>query len=85
MKESISILEDLNVLILDFCHPKKALTEKTSFEELNMDSFDVVDFLLKVEEKYMITFDDEKILEIHTIQDVIDELDKSGKEELSNA
>lgn len=53
----------------------------TSFDELRMDSYAVVDFLTEVEKYFDIIIPDEKMLEIKTIQDVLDMIDESNKEE----
>ncbi len=52
----------------------------TSFEDLQMDSYAVVDFMLKVEEQFGIVLDDENLLRVKTIQDVLKVIQEDTEE-----
>lgn len=58
------------------------LKADTSFEELNMDEFSIVDFLMKVEEAFSVVFDDMKMLDVKTIQDVMDMIAENSQEDI---
>ncbi|SJZ83996.1 acyl carrier protein [Anaerorhabdus furcosa] len=55
---------------------KCEVMEETTFEELGLDSFGVVDFALGLEEKFGITFFDEELHDINTIKDMVDVLNR---------
>ncbi len=57
------------------------LKPDTTFEEMNMDSYAVVDFILKVEEHFNIVMQNEDILAFKSVQDVLDMIDRCSKEE----
>ncbi len=44
----------------------------TTFYELGMDSYDVVDFMLQLEGDYQITFRDEDFFDVERLQDAVD-------------
>lgn len=52
------------------------IKEETTFEELGLDSFGVVDFALGLEEALGITFFDEELHDINTIKDMADIVDR---------
>jgi acyl carrier protein len=52
-------------------HPA-AITADTSFRELGMSPYDVMDFMMKVEEKYGIVIDDARLLSVDSIRDAED-------------
>jgi|GEM_PF-491533 len=53
----------------------------TTFEEMGFDSYAVVDFILQVEEHFGIVFRDEEMLSLHSMQDVMDTIDRCMREE----
>ncbi len=53
----------------------------TTFVDLGMDSYEVVDFIVAVEEEYTIVIDDSRILELKSMQDVLDMIDQCKQEE----
>lgn len=85
MKCSVEYLAYLQSLITSYRHNQTEIKVDTTFDELGMDLYDVVDLILKVEEENDIVVANEDMLTMRTVQDLIEELDKSGKEELSNA
>ena len=46
-----------------------------------MDSYAVVDFMLKVEETFGIVLDNDMILKVKTVQDVLDLIQQDTEEE----
>lgn len=53
----------------------------TTFEDMHMDSYAKVDFMMKVEQHYDITFDDDVMLAAHSMKDVLDMIKKYKQEE----
>ncbi len=53
-----------------FDHAK--VSASTTFRELNMDSFEVFDFLMQVENKYGFLFGEEDLFDVETLQDAVD-------------
>ena len=53
----------------------------TTFVDLGMDSYEVVDFLVQVEKQFNIFIEEDKMLEFKTIQDVAETLDQCNQEE----
>jgi acyl carrier protein len=49
-----------------------AVTENSTFRELGMGPYDVMDFMLRVEEEYGIVIDDARLLSMNSIADVLD-------------
>lgn len=76
-------LASLSTILSEMRGVDAELKADTSFDELNMDEYDIVDFLMNVEEKIGISFDNAELLEVKTISDVMDMIDKNNQEELS--
>ena len=75
--ERLALLEELAQAYV----PKDLqFSSTTSFEDLNMDSYDIVDFLLKVEEQFHVVLENDAMMNIHTMQDVLNEIDNCQKE-----
>ncbi len=72
----------LETLAKTYDHNLAELSEETSFEDLHMDSYEAVDFLLKVEEKFGIVIGDDRMLEIRTMQDVLNTINECSQEEI---
>lgn len=70
----------LKALLKEYCQDQ-AVTPETTFAQLHMDSFALVDFMLKVEETFGIVLDNDKILKVKTIQDVLDLIRQDTEEE----
>ncbi len=78
----MNYLEVLDRLVSEYAPDHHHLTPETTFEELGMDGIDLVDFMLKVEEQFDIVVPDQKMLDLHSIQDVLDMISEStGQEE----
>ena len=66
----VSIME--NVLNIDGAD----ITEATDFkDDLGLDSLDIVELLLQLEEEYGIHFDDVDMTNITTVQDLLDAIE----------
>lgn len=74
-------LTDIESLISQYNHKGKEVTAATSFEELGMDSYEIVDFLLLVEKQFNVFIPEEKMLDLKTIGDVLDILERCSQEE----
>lgn len=47
------------------------ITRGSTMSELGLDSLDLVDVVLVIEEKLDVVFDDDDLIELHTIGDVV--------------
>ena len=52
------------------------LDTSANFKELGLDSLDIVELLLQLEEEYGIHFDDVDMTNIVTVQDLLDSIEK---------
>lgn len=57
------------------------LKADTTFEEMKTDEFEIVDFLMNVEEYYGFAFQQDEMLNVRSIQDVMNMIDKSMQED----
>lgn len=57
------------------------LKADTTFEEMKTDDFEIVDFLMSVEEYYGFAFQQDEMLNVRSIQDVMNMIDKSMQED----
>ena len=57
------------------------LKADTTFEELKMDDYEIVDFLMNVEEYYGFSFHENEMLEMNTMQNVMDMINKNMQED----
>lgn len=60
----------LKQLAGEYAKDKADIALDTTFEQLGMDSYEIVDFMLKVEEHFGIVIDDEKMLSMKSLDDV---------------
>jgi len=74
----------LKQLAMNYTTLPDDFTPDTPFTSIGMDSYDVVDFMLNVEEKFGITADDEVILSMNCIRDVEELIKHCMKEDESN-
>jgi len=65
-------LQIINDIIRDYLklHASTKLTLKTTFAELNTDSIDMVEIVMKLEDKYDISINDDMLLNVKTIEDI---------------
>lgn len=54
----------------------KEVTLDSNIKELGMDSLDVVDMLMDIEDKYGIEFENEEMTSLVTIRDVVNSVEK---------
>ena len=64
--------ELLRSLLAEKVKDEVEITPRTNLRELGIDSVDLVEILLKFEEKMNLTFEDEAMLKLSTVQDVLD-------------
>jgi acyl carrier protein len=67
----------LKRLAEDFSDNLDDFGAQTTFEDLRMDSYAVVDYLLEVEKEFSIVLNDDEILQLRSIQDVLDTIEQS--------
>lgn len=77
-------LEFLKQLAMKYGHIPMFFSGDTTLESLGMDSYDVVDFMLEVEQAYGITADDDSLLSVKTVGDVLALINQCMKEEETN-
>lgn len=64
--------ELLRSLLAEKVKDSAEITPRTNLRELGIDSVDLVEILLNFEEKMNLTFEDEAMLKLSTVQDVLD-------------
>ena len=64
--------ELLRSLLAEKVKDNAEITPRTNLRELGIDSVDLVEILLTFEEKMNLTFEDEAMLKLSTVQDVLD-------------
>ncbi len=50
---------------------KIEIKENSKFKEIGIDSIDLLDFIVKIEEEFNIVIDDSKLLEIEQVSDIV--------------
>ena len=66
-----------DILVKDFgCDATKVKTESNLVEDLDLDSIDAVDLIVKLQSKINQKVDPEDFRQIHTIGDVVDAVEK---------
>jgi acyl carrier protein len=69
------------ILVEDFDIPAEEITPDATFEALGLDSLDVVDLTLAVEERAGIKLEDEELEDVRTVGDAVEAADKKQKVE----
>ena len=64
--------ELLRSLLAEKVKDNAEITPRTNLRELGIESVDLVDILLHFDEKMNLTFEDEAMLKLSTVQDVLD-------------
>ena len=64
--------ELLRSLLAEKVKDEVEITPRTNLRELGIDSVDLVEILLNFDEKTNLTFEDEAMLKLSTVQDVLD-------------
>jgi acyl carrier protein len=65
--------------------PTENITLNSTFEELNMDSLDGLDLFFELEEAFDLTVPDGRVQSIHTVHDVVTEIEKLISEKSANS
>lgn len=60
--------------------PREDLTQETTFESLHLDSMDMVEMMMDMEEELGIDFDQEGKLEVQTIGELADYIEEKLNE-----
>ena len=71
-------LEEIKKRLAEVVHQDK-LDMNAKFKDLGLDSLDIVELLLQLEEEYGIHFDDVDMTNIVTVQDLLDSIAKQLK------
>lgn len=74
-EETMDRLEEIKHRLAEVVH-KENLDTSLKFKELGLDSLDIVELLLQLEEEYGIHFDDVDMNNIVTVQDLLDSISK---------
>lgn len=57
----------------------KELSLESTFKDLNVDSLDLADMVFQFEEKLDIRFEEEELMNLKTVQDVVNLIDNKKK------
>lgn len=55
---------------------EEKVTEKMTFDDLGVDSLDVVELVMELEDRFGVQFEDEKIEELNSIEDAVQYIDQ---------
>lgn len=72
-------LDLLRMLISEKIRYTDKIVPEATMKELGLDSLDLVEVILAAEEKLDIVFDDDELMDLHTIQDVINLIERKKK------
>ncbi|TVP65841.1 MAG: acyl carrier protein [Nitriliruptor sp.] len=64
------------VLTEEFGVPEDEIAAEATFEALGLDSLDVVELTLVLEEKIGVKLEDEELEDVRTVQDAIDKVEE---------
>jgi len=70
--------EEIKAKIAELAH-KDSVDEASPIRELGLDSLDIVETLLDLEEKYGVSFNDIDMSKILTVKDLLDSIDSQIK------
>ena len=66
-------------LLKDYVSEDVEVTRESTLKELQIDSLDLVEIVVSAEEETNVTFEDDELLDLKTVGDVVDLLDKKTK------
>lgn len=66
-------------LLRDYVSSDIEITRESTLKELQIDSLDLVEVVVTAEEQTGATFEDDELLDLKTVGDVVDLLDKKTK------
>lgn len=67
-----------DLLVEKFGVPAEDVTPDATFEDLDLDSLDLVEFALAAEEEMGVRISDDEAEDLTTIQDIVDLLESKG-------
>ena len=74
------IFESVKKVVMEAIDEEKNITEETSIvDELGLDSLDIVEMLMALEEEFEISIDDSAAEKFVKVSDVIDYIEKAKK------
>lgn len=71
-------IEEIKVKLAEAAH-KDSVDESMKLNELGLDSLDVVELLLKLEEEYNVHFDDVDMSDLVTVKDLLNAISSQLK------
>ena len=72
-------IADIVIERLSKASKNKEITLDSNLKELGLDSLDVVDLLMEMEEQFEIEFENEEMLSLKLVSDVVDTIVKKTK------
>lgn len=73
----MDILKAINEVVNEYAGKNIELTVETDFDSLGFDSLDKVEILMRLEERFDVTFDDD--LQVKSVTELIDAIEKLKK------
>lgn len=73
-------LQKISLILKQYAPSTEVPSFGTTFEALGMNSYQMVEFIVQIEEEFDIVFPDEDILHLNTIGDVIQRIRADRKE-----
>lgn len=70
--------EEIKARLAELSH-RESVDEAVAIRELGLDSLDVVETLLELEEKYGVAFDDIDMSKLVTVKDLLDAIESKVK------
>ena len=70
--------EEIKARLVELSH-RESVDEAVAIRELGLDSLDVVETLLELEEKYGVAFDDIDMSKLVTVKDLLDAIESKVK------
>ena len=74
-----NIMDNLNLivkLLKDYVSDEIEITRESTLKELQIDSLDLVEVVVSAEEQTGVTFEDDELVDLKTVGDVVDLLNK---------
>lgn len=71
-------VDEIRARLAEAAH-KESVSDETKLNELGLDSLDVVELLLKLEEEYNVHFDDVDMSNLVTVKDLLDAISSQLK------
>ncbi len=82
--EQQELFEKIKTILVDnFSVPEDQVTREATVQDLDLDSLDLVEMTMMVEEEIGVEIEDEEVADVETIQDMLELLEKKTEEEVS--